>query len=123
MISKLFYLLLLNGINGFHWTSLERRDFITKFKLNGYVESHHIIPRQWRYHKNLPKSFDVDASYNLMFMPTYCGALVGNSTRRIHSGGHPAYNKYVETKLNNEEDCRILIKNLKQEIRAGNCPW
>ena len=62
-----------------------------------HVEIHHIIPKQFEHHPIL-KSYDYDteARYNLMFMPDKSSY---HPMRRVHTGGHMYYNKFVETTL------------------------
>ena len=90
------------------FSNIFRSDFIRykhRFGLQGHVQVHHIIPLEWKKHKNLLKyNYNIDSGYNLIFMPTKSGKKRINTVRRIHDGGHPAYNKYVYDLLETIED-------------------
>lgn len=52
-------------------------------------------------------------------MPTKRGKLTINTSRRIHDGGHPRYNKYVYSLLNENEDPFEINKFLRKKIING----
>ena len=62
--------------------------------------THHIIPRSLQ--KQVPE-YDVDATYNLMLMPTAKGMLDldlhPGRFQYAHEGGHPAYNQMMQDML------------------------
>lgn len=66
-----------------------RKDFINykyRFNLQEKVQIHHIIPLQWKSHANLIlNEYDIDAGYNLIFMPSKFGGKTINTTR-VHDG-------------------------------------
>ena len=105
--------------------SIERQNAIKKYKLKGLVQNHHIIPRQWRNHpKVLDANFSIDASVNLMLMPTHYGKDFIKTKRKVHSGGHNYYNYYVKKLLDSEAGVESIRVLLKQELRNGeSIPW
>ena len=105
-----------------------------KRKLNGLVEIHHIIPRQFRNHPTIRLSkYSIENGYNLMFLPTTKGKdiLKLHHDRPIHNKGHIAYNNYVKNILDemyldfkvSENNLCELNKRLKQNGRHINIPW
>jgi len=56
-----------------------------KFELQGQVQIHHIIPRQFRNHPVL-KEFDIEDGQNFLFMPTELGKQRLNTIRLTHDG-------------------------------------
>jgi len=107
----------------FLFANLLRRDFIIykhRFNLHEKVQVHHIIPLEWKTHPNIIKSnYDIDSGCNLIFMPTKKGKLTINTSRRIHDGGHPRYNKYIYSLLNKNEDPYRINKILREKITSG----
>lgn len=108
------------------FTSLLRKDFIKikhRYSLHGKVQVHHIIPLEWKSHANL-KDYNIDAGYNLMFLPTKRGKIEINTIRRIHDGGHSKYNKFVKEQLDLEVDPYYLSYTLRDKlIHDGEVPW
>lgn len=92
------------------YRSALRKTLINNNGLRGFVENHHIIPKQWRNHSALKRiDFDVNSSYNILIMPnnkykykykSYPGLLV-------HANGHKKYNEYVKLEL--DELDRIYV--------------
>ena len=69
-----------------------------KLALRGFIDIHHIVPRQHRNHPTLQAfNYDVEAGYNFCFMPTRAAenVLLLRDGRPIHYGGHPRYNQIV----------------------------
>ena len=108
-------------VSGLHRYRSARR----RFRIEGQVQIHHIIPRQLRAHPSL-REFDVHGFHNLMFVPS-----TPNLTRlrvrpcRIsrHNGGHALYNEYVRTRLNDGAFVGDLVRDLRSRIRTGCVPW
>lgn len=101
--------------------SLLRCDFIKykyRYNLRGLVQVHHIIPLEWKTHKNL-FDYDIDKGYNLILMPTKEGKKILNTNRRIHDGGHLEYNKYIYQLLESGE-CPYSISNKMRKKIINN---
>lgn len=109
--------------------SIVRHNAIKKHKLQGLVQNHHIIPRQWRFHNAvIASNYSIDSSNNLLLMPTSYGKYFLNTSRYVHSGGHNNYNYYVKTLLDFSVKQNISIEEvrfyLKQVLRTGSTiPW
>lgn len=103
----------------------------------GYVEDHHIIPKQWKHHELMKTlDFDVHCSNNLYIMPNnlakYRFYLHPNTM--IHHGGHRNYNYYVKEQLDYimsmDKDSHkyqfwLLLHHLKSNMKLNkdNIPW
>lgn len=112
----------------FLFANLLRKDFIFykhRFNLHEKVQIHHIIPLEWKKHSSLLKhEYDIDAGYNLIFMPSKIGEKTINTVRRVHDGGHPKYNLYTKDLLDNEEDPFQINKNIRKKILNNQeIPW
>tara|TARA_B100001741_G_scaffold264904_1_gene230117 strand:+ start:51 stop:407 length:357 start_codon:yes stop_codon:yes gene_type:complete len=110
------------------FTNLFRGHFVKtrdKFNLQELVQIHHIIPREWKNHKNIKNyNYNINAGYNLIFMPNKYGITKLNTKRKIHDGGHPDYNLYVLSKLNQIEDPFQLSKELRFNLTNNvDIPW
>jgi len=73
-----------------------------RFGLQGLVEIHHVIPKQFSRHNTvIREQYDTEASYNFLFCPTKKGKFFLNirPDRLLHSNGHIEYNRYVHDKL------------------------
>lgn len=109
--------------------SVVRHNAIKKHKMQGLVQNHHIIPRQWKHHKAvIDSNYSIDSSKNLLLMPTYYGKSILNTPRYVHSGGHMQYNYYVKSLLDYSIKNNIPIEKvrnyLKQVLRKGYAiPW
>ena len=103
-------------------------------KLKGFVDIHHIVPQEFRYHPTIKLSnYDIDSGYNLMFLPSSKGACILNihEDRPVHHNGHYQYNRFVakildtmflESKTSEHNLCK-LNRALKQNMRHLNIPW
>lgn len=124
-------LLFLGICNSFryHYGSLYRRELKKRYRIQGLVEDHHIIPKQFTKHHILEKyNYNISAPYNIMMLPNKKGQEFLNTNRLLHSGGHSKYNKYVEEKLEdieNEEDLDNLVQYLRLQMYGNpyNIPW
>tara|TARA_B100000035_G_scaffold315414_1_gene335937 strand:+ start:7228 stop:7581 length:354 start_codon:yes stop_codon:yes gene_type:complete len=108
--------------------TLLRKDFISykkRFNLIEKVQVHHVIPLMHRDHKNLLyHNYDINAGYNLIFMPTEYGKKCLNTKRRIHDGGHLKYNKYVLELLDRNMTPFEINNLLKNKIKNNEeIPW
>ena len=112
--------------------NIVRADFIRtrdRFSLRGLVEIHHIIPRQFARHPTVTRAgFDVEDGHNMMFMPSTAGGRVLQTHRPVHSGGHPAYNRWVGKELSatSPEDLTTLRCYLRGCLRSAMIapvPW
>ena len=112
---------------------IRRRSLRTRLGLCGLIQIHHIIPKQWATHPKIVASeYNIDASYNLMFMPTderTRGILYLRRDRLFHSGGHPCYNLHVKRLLDDidgdYESVLCLARDLRRSIRhkPRSIPW
>lgn len=112
----------------FLFANLLRKDFIMykcRFNLQEKVQVHHIIPLEWRNHENIIRNeYDIDSGYNLILMPTKIGIKTVNTVRRVHDGGHPNYNKYICSMLDENKDPFEINKFLRKKIINGEeFPW
>tara|TARA_X000000950_G_scaffold281418_1_gene377974 strand:- start:33 stop:464 length:432 start_codon:yes stop_codon:yes gene_type:complete len=100
-----------------------RKNIKKRFKINGLVEDHHIIPKQWKNHPTIIKyKYAIYKNDNLMMLPNTKGIKNLNTTKLLHSGGHTPYNYYVKSKLDNitnEKELFELIKFLKKNLRGN----
>lgn len=133
-----FYLRLLrqypNNIarDNYRYRSFVREKFLKSRGLRDEVDSHHLIPKQFKQHETiLNENFDINRSYNLIYLPNR------KNTKRfpllIHVGGHRKYNSYVLRNLNHikhlhdEEEKRyqfwLLLKHLEDGIYEKSIPW
>lgn len=70
--------------------------------LQGVVDIHHVVPRQFRAHPAVRgANYDVEAGYNLLFCATSRGAttLQLRATRPLHDRYHHEYNCIVHSRL------------------------
>jgi hypothetical protein len=101
----------------------------TRFKLDGLVDIHHIIPRQ--HARRMPADM-LHAAENVMLMPTLDGVarMRLRPTRLIHHGGHVSYNAYVGARLasiaiDDRAALLALQRDLRRRIRLDDpeLPW
>tara|TARA_B100001741_G_C16546237_1_gene596876 strand:- start:2010 stop:2372 length:363 start_codon:yes stop_codon:yes gene_type:complete len=101
------------------------RKYKKRFRLDGIVQVHHIIPKQHKSHPTLKfAKYDVDDPKNLMFLPIHTSSL--NTNRLLHDGGHIKYNAYVLSELKKPNvDPYTLCRQLKYRIRTADetLPW
>lgn len=105
------------------YSSIYRRNIKRKFLINGLVQDHHIIPREFRNIINYNNSKlinHIDSSQNLIILPTRYGKLFIDTNRSIHENGHIHYNRYVYNLLNNNYSIDYIINYLKQQLRQGH---
>jgi A nuclease family of the HNH/ENDO VII superfamily with conserved AHH len=102
----------------------------TRLHLNGLIQVHHVIPKQFKH--LLPAGVEINEPQNLIFMVTRAGKEVMNvrPTRLVHDGGHPAYNSYVGLALRHlgSDDAagvRYLRGQLRRRLRNDDpdLPW
>ena len=107
----------------------DRKRVIRSFGLHPYVQTHHVIPKQWAKHRVLNQyKYNVHASYNLMLMPNKAGEIHLNTVRIEHSSGHIPYNRYVKQRLDkvySYKDFDELVRHLKYNMKGNpdNIPW
>lgn len=122
----------------YRYGSKVRKAYKNKKKYTGIVQDHHIIPKQWKQH-NLIKTidFDINSSNNLIIMPIPKTFLYINCSPnlRTHYIGHPIYNLYIKSVLDNIDKLISLDDKkyhfwlffiyLKYNIRYldNNIPW
>lgn len=122
------FVLPLEGITKQHF-----KDARCKYQLNGMVQIHHIIPRQFRNHPLL-NELDIDGGYNLIFMPTKKGKTNMHTRRLPHDGGHSVYNRFVGRQLeatfhstskeHYQEEVIDRIINLRKNLtKNSTIPW
>ena len=107
------------------------RDYRHRFNLDGLAEIHHVIPRSLASHPILTAhGFDIHGPGNLALLPSTAGGRVLHlrSTRVIHTGGHPKYNRYVHAHLDGlDESPEALVRllaSLHARIRHDpHVPW
>lgn len=122
-----------------HLAGIKRAKFISMRNRIGWqdkVQIHHIIPKQFQTHPALLDfdDFDINDGQNFMFLPTLLGRESLFTFRPNHDGGHPAYNRYVGTlldQLNRTKpepgepgELKVLIRRLRQSLRhEPDVPW
>lgn len=133
-----FYLRLLrqypNNIahDNYKYRSVLRENFLVSRGLREEVDSHHIIPKQFKQHQTiLNENFDINRSYNLVYLPNRKSSK--EFPLLIHEGGHRKYNLYVLhhlneiKKLDNFEEKRyqfwLFLKHLEKGINEKSIPW
>lgn len=115
--------------------SVLRREALIRRGLfrTGLVQTHHVIPREFRWHPTIQRfDYDVNATQNLMLMPTPAGKLVMRgkirTDRLTHGWGHKKYNDYVGWMLDcidSEEDLLQFKIFLRHSLRHQPhvIPW
>lgn len=129
MNSRTTLLLLFAASNStaYHCKIARYRRARKRFNLIGQVQIHHVIPRQMQ-HNPLLSEFDMDNFKNIVFVPVHPSVIrIKLYETRIdnHEGGHPAYNYYVRSLLNNAQpdDLDKICFHLKQGLRRRTIPW
>lgn len=111
--------------------SVLRENFKVRWNLKGIVEDHHVIPKQFKHHPVIRRhNYDMNASSNIVMMPTRYGKQVLNvrEDRLVHVGPHPKYNHFVQRMLDsiqNGDELEYLVSFLKQSCRYNptQIPW
>lgn len=78
------------------------RDVRARRQLRGYLEIHHVVPRELRAHPVLREArYDVEECYNTILLPsaTAPARLRLRDERVLHAGGHMKYNAFVREGL------------------------
>ena len=90
----------------FRYKGWDRRVFKKWKGYSGYVNDHHIIPRQFRNHPVIRDTeFDINSNFNLIIMPTPLGKVKLNmDPRTIAHTNHPRYNTNVKYLLDDIKD-------------------
>lgn len=107
----------------------KRKTILLRFNIGGLVETHHVVPNQWKNHPVLNEyNYRVSDPSNLMFMPNALGLEKINTNRLYHSGGHTPYNEYVKKRLDavtNEGEFKDLVRHLRYSMRGNpdGIPW
>jgi len=105
-----------------------RRHFKIRMNIRGFVEDHHVIPRQFKKHPTIEKfKYDINASHNLILMPRFLSRNL-RPNRIAHNGNHPSYNAYVERMLNcithkKELDDFVDFLKIACRFRPHDIPW
>lgn len=82
----------------FGHTKRQLRKKRDQLQLRGLIDIHHIIPREFKNHPTLKKNrYDVEESYNLMFMPRRVAVytMTLRENRPLHDVNHSIYNDMV----------------------------
>lgn len=108
--------IILSLLNKYHYGSYNRAIVKQRHGFRGFVQDHHIIPRQF----SKKVSIDVDSSKNLIMLPTSYGQLFLNTSRPIHENGHPKYNKYIEQLLNQNFTEDFIIYFIRNQLLNDN---
>ena len=111
-----YIIVILSLLNKYHYGSYNRAILKQKRGIRGLVQDHHIIPRQF----NRIVSIDIDASKNLIMLPTSYGKLFLNTSRPIHENGHPKYNKYIKQLLDQNFTEEFIIIFIREQILNNN---
>ena len=122
----------------FRYGGWDRKVFKRYKNYVGYVNDHHIIPKQHRNHKIIKKTkYDINGNFNLMIMPTEKGINKFNlHPDTMYHSNHPDYNKYVKyelDKINRNSDnideieykLWLFVNYLKMNLvfNKENIPW
>ena len=100
----------------YDYGTITRRNFKKRYKIQGLVQDHHIIPKEFK--SNI--SFDIDSSYNIIILPNKIGKDLLNTNRPIHENGHPKYNKHVKYLFELGYTDKYILSYLKYEILNNN---
>ena len=121
----------------FRYGGKYRRKYKQANYKQGFVEDHHIIPKQFINHEIVKKvSFDVSCSNNLLIMPSRLAKPIINNNNIIFHKGHHLYNEYVGDQLEiiqsrneNIDDEKyffwLLFKDLETKLSNNDMsvPW
>lgn len=120
--------------DNYKYRSKLRGKFLSTRGLRKNIDSHHLIPKQLKHHGTvINENFDINRSYNLIYLPNYRFTRSEELPLHIHHGGHRKYNAYVLCQLNeidqlsDKEEKRymfwLLLKHLEQGILDKSLPW
>ena len=122
----------------FRYRGWDRKVFKINKNYIGYVNDHHIIPKQHKNHYVIKKTkYDINGNFNLIIMPTKNGKYHLNLHPDIlYHHNHIKYNKYVKYELDNikftysnideiEYRLWLFVNYLKMNlvINKDNIPW
>ena len=81
----------------FRYKGWDRRVFKRWKGYSGYVNDHHVIPKQFRNHPLVKEvKYDINGNFNLLIMPTPLGVVKLNmDPLTIPHTNHPKYNTKV----------------------------
>lgn len=122
----------------FRYKGWDRKVFKKNKNYIGYVNDHHIIPKQHKNHSIIKKTnYDINGNFNLIIMPTEYGKYKLNLHPDIlcHNN-HFEYNKYIKNELdnikfnyNNIQDIEyrlwLFVNYLRSNLifNKNNIPW
>jgi len=110
-----YIIVILSLLNKYNYGSYNRAILKQKHGIRGLVQDHHIIPRQF----SKQVTIDIDASNNLIMLPTSYGKSFLNTSRPIHENGHLKYNKYIEKLLDQNFTEQFIITFIRQQLLSG----
>ena len=128
-------------LDRFSYRSVLRKKIIQKSCLNGCIDNHHIIPKQFKNHDIIHRiKYKIDFSYNIAMLPNakfrYHEAFKYSPDTLIHERSHVPYSKFVEQNLNEmslaivDEDTLkyefwLFHEHLKHSLHNGrnHIPW
>lgn len=88
----------------YRYRSKGRRIYKKIHGYTGYVQDHHIIPKECKNHDVIQYiNYDINSANNLLIMPTFEGIqkLKLSPNVRTHYNGHNKYNLYIKHVLDN----------------------
>tara|TARA_Y100000589_G_C26656517_1_gene428173 strand:+ start:79 stop:471 length:393 start_codon:yes stop_codon:yes gene_type:complete len=122
----------------FRYRGWDRKAFKKNKNYMGYVNDHHVIPKQHRNHEVIKiTNYDINGNFNLMIMPTKEGIYKFNlHPDTMYHYNHPEYNKYVKYELDKmkhkyntldeiEYNLWLFVNYLKDNLvfNKENIPW
>lgn len=122
----------------FRYRGWDRKVFKKNKNYIGYVNDHHIIPKQHKNHYIIKNTnYDINGNFNLIIMPTKKGKIKLNLHPNVlYHHSHPEYNKYIKKELdkilletNNIEEAEYIlwlyVHYLRDNlvIKKDNIPW
>lgn len=110
------------------FTKTKLRHMRKRYHLDDEIQIHHVIPKAMKQNEVLQTfNYDIEAPYNLIFLPNLHGSRTLSTSRLTHQNGHPAYNNYVHDALSNCEshsEFVLLLIILHKGIRGKyQIPW
>ena len=122
----------------FRYRGWDRKAFKKNKNYMGYVNDHHVIPKQHRNHEVIKiTNYDINGNFNLFIMPTKKGINKFNlHPDTMYHYNHPEYNKYVKYELDKikhkyntldeiEYNLWLFVNYLKDNLvfNKENIPW